>query len=269
MLGDYAAAKSLLDTCRKLKPQVVELLIEPLDSLISEMDKEVVSEKINQYDSETENKLYKCYFKKQYSLGEIFIVSLIFLSCIMFAAPLIYRILGIPALAFSSYFITAVQLSYFHINTTLPLNLWLRYQWVKAQIHKAASQPQFWILAIGVSIFRVVLLYKIALFKPELLLPINHLSSSFLWYWLGGLPQPLNEELVFRLALYNYLTKFNKYLAYIGTSLLFMFAHLSFDPLTFLFSIVLIWAYNRYQTIIAPIIIHFANNFIMIILVYS
>ncbi|GMA99894.1 type II CAAX endopeptidase family protein [Pelosinus sp. IPA-1] len=277
MLGDYVNAQNLFNICRILKPKVVELLITPWEILINRLDNGLLlKEQLQQCDLEINNNLHKCFFKKQYSIIQLFTVLFIgqFISLIGIIIAVGVVIHGFVELnelkgigvAIVTYIVVIIELIYFHFSTLLPLNLWLRFQWVKEQIHKLIICHSFRLLIInflsGVGFYYMV----ITLLGIHVEITPREVSQS-LW-WLAGLASPLNEELIFRLAWYNYLAKYGEILAYIGVSLLFMLSHLEINLTYFLLSIVFIWSYNKYQNIFAPIMLHFLYNLSLPIIGY-
>lgn len=235
----------------------------PLENLIQGLENgdRLSSELIVQYNSAADNSLHQCYFKKYYALDEVISVTLIeqlLMLPIFIIAPL-YRL---PGVTIWEYLLMSIILCYFHYSTLLPLNLWLRYQWVKEQMNCLARDLSFRQLTVGFLIGAGVYYFGLNLLSPQLTVqsfknPVD--IQIVLWNWLAGPSAPPSEEL-WRLAWYNYLAKYDKYYACVGVSLLFMWSHWSAVPANFLLSLVCIWTYNRYNTIIAPMILHLAYN---------
>lgn len=275
MLGSYVSAKELLNKCRELKPKVIELLIVPWEALIDSLEnnENFTYEQLSQCNIETDNNLYTCYFKKQYSFKELLIISLIWFvgNAIVGVGEQSYSVVEFAALL-----IPIIQLCYFHFNTVLPLNLWLRYQWVKEQIHRLIFNTSFILFTIGfIVVFAIVLDRSIIKTIHSLPREIAYEAIQELCQkmWIGVpsllLSGPISGELTCCLVWYNYLAKYNKYVAYFGVSLLTML--LLFSPTRFFMSLGLIWAYNRYKSIMSPIVIHFLIGFYFLIrpLVYK
>ena len=80
-----------------------------------------------------------------------------------------------------------------------------------------------------------------------------------------GILGPILEEFLFRGLVYNKLKTFNKKMtAIVLTSIIFAIFHQSFIQIlyTFCLSFVLIYSYEKFKTLKAPIIIHIASNII-------
>lgn len=272
MLGNYVIAKELLNKCGELEPKVIELLIIPWESLIQslESNKKFDCEQLSHYDVEADSKLFMCYFKNQYSFRELLIISFILLlgGELIELNPQSHWGLGFAALL-----ITVIQLGYFHFNTLLPLNLWLRYRWMKEQIQILISNSSFMLLTVGFIIISLIvvdrgILSTIQSLQMDTTTVHETIREHYQRIWIkvpyNLLVGPIAGELTFRLVWYNYLAKYNKYIAYFGVSLFIML--LQGSPAQFFMSLFLIWIYNKYNTILAPIILHFTNNFFLLLL---
>jgi len=130
----------------------------------------------------------------------------------------------------------------------LPLNWWAQYDYILLQLKKLTRSSSF----IGfISIFLVFITI------------LNYISGHKLVSsnYITLVNYSIIEEIVYRGILYNFFKKFNKALAYIGVSILFCLGHLShYGIWHFIMSLLLIWIYEKYKTIIAPIILHIINN---------
>lgn len=77
---------------------------------------------------------------------------------------------------------------------------------------------------------------------------------------------PVCEELIFRGMLFKFIKKYNVLLAYFITSALFFFYHGSMkSEWNFISSLLFCWAYDKYKTLIAPIVLHLLNNLLFIL----
>lgn len=272
MLSDYVAAREVLLQCRQLKPKVTELLLEPWEGLIYGLENDYIlfSNQLDQYNVAADQNLQSCYFKKNYTMRELATVSLLAISAV-FIAGIAHHDESYFSVLIAAILMFIIHLCYFHFNTLLPLNLWLRCQWIKEQIGRLAHNSSFIrlnvIIIVCVGVYVLGLMAFIGIFSKSKMysietLPNNPIRQPFVWMYTSiiHLLAPAPEELVFRLVWYNYLAKYNKYIAYIGVSFLFMLLHLSMNPVHFLLSFVLIWSYIRYQTLLAPIILHLVYN---------
>ncbi|MCI6265967.1 MAG: CPBP family intramembrane metalloprotease [Erysipelotrichaceae bacterium] len=112
-----------------------------------------------------------------------------------------------------------------------------------------------------------MLIYKIIPLQetPTIALPIAFLSS--------GLIGPIYEEILFRYLFFNRLKKyFSKKKAILITTLIFALIHLSPIKIIYAFflGLILTISYEKYQTILAPVLIHiFANSIVLFLNEYN
>lgn len=89
--------------------------------------------------------------------------------------------------------------------------------------------------------------------------------NIFVYLICTGILGPILEEILFRGIVYNKLKVFNKNMkAIILTSLIFAFFHQTLVQVVYAFclSFILIYVYEKYKTLKAPIIIHITSNII-------
>lgn len=94
---------------------------------------------------------------------------------------------------------------------------------------------------------------------------------------------PFSEEIVFRLCIFKFLKKYNRYFAYVLSILIFSILHImneilnvKFNFLSFLQLLNYVWPtiiitryYDKNENIIFPMGIHFINNLVGILLVFA
>lgn len=127
---------------------------------------------------------------------------------------------------------------------------------------------------LGISIcfiFNIIIVYINNIFNITNLYSASTIQSNILITILcTGIIGPIIEEYLFRGIVYNKLKLFiSKSRAIILTSLIFAFMHNNFIHTIYAFfiSLVLIYVYEKYKTIKAPIVIHiFANTTIILTL---
>ena len=125
------------------------------------------------------------------------------------------------------------------------------------------------LLGVNVSlIYNIVLFYIDNAFK---LTNIFKLSSTPILVQLisSGICGPIIEELIFRGIVYNKLKEFNKpFTAVLFCSVIFAIVHNNIINViyAFLISFILIYVYEKYKTLKAPIIVHMSLNIIIILM---
>jgi membrane protease YdiL (CAAX protease family) len=78
------------------------------------------------------------------------------------------------------------------------------------------------------------------------------------------------EEILFRGMLFTYIKKYNKLLAYLGISFLFYYYHSEAAVVGHLIgSMLYCWSYEKYGTLVAPIALHFLNNFLFLLTLFK
>ena len=90
-------------------------------------------------------------------------------------------------------------------------------------------------------------------------------SNVFVYLICTGILGPILEEILFRGIVYNKLKKFNKNMkSIVLASLIFAFFHQTLVQVIYAFclSFILIYVYEKYKTIKAPIIVHIVSNVI-------
>ena len=126
-------------------------------------------------------------------------------------------------------------------------------------------------IAFGISIS---LIYNITLFHLNNLIPFTNnfeISSIPIVVQIicSGICGPILEELVFRGIVYNKLKEFNKPMSdIILTSIIFGLFHTDIVNAIYAFgvSFILIYLYERYKTLKAPIVMHIALNITIILM---
>jgi hypothetical protein len=266
MNGDYVAAKKLLDVCRKLKPKVIDLLIVPWEDLIHnlETDKKAFFEKQHQCDIDADKNIYKCYFRNIYSFKEV--ISFYFINILVDYLLYLYVPEQLDVIAL------LIQLSYLHFSTLLPLNMWIRYCWIKKQIKNLFRSSSFLLFLAGFIIISLIIVdglffYRINLSHIEISMVhelINEYykrSSCFMLFHIV-LVGPIKWQLLYSLVWYNYLAKHNRIIGYVGVFLLLLIYG---DLAPAFMSFFCILAYNKYNTILAPIVLSCVKGFFLII----
>ncbi|MBR6690495.1 MAG: CPBP family intramembrane metalloprotease [Bacilli bacterium] len=126
-------------------------------------------------------------------------------------------------------------------------------------------------IALGISIS---LIYNIILFQLNNFLNFTNIFEVssipiIIQIICSGILGPILEELVFRGIVYNKLKKFNKKkVAIILTSLIFALFHNNIINAIYAFgvSLILIYLYEKYKTLKAPILMHIALNTTIILM---
>lgn len=272
-LGDCSAARGLLYKCRGLNGQAAEKLIPLWESLIGELERDggLSPGHIDQYDQAADEQLEKYYGISRFAIADVLIISILML----FAKAGTIHIYPLAGMLGNIVYVSLLLLSilaYLNRRTVLPLNLWLRYRRVAAEGGKLAHKALFLtIILIMVALAAVVVLGNtiIAIDNPLLkarLIELAHESPlrQPLNFWviafLGIIWAPLAEEVTFRLVLYNYLAKYSKIFAGVAVSLLFLQWHPTIEYRHLITSAIYIGAYERYRTIVAPMMLHAVYN---------
>lgn len=85
-----------------------------------------------------------------------------------------------------------------------------------------------------------------------------------------GIMGPIIEEFLFRGIIFNKFKKFNsERISILLTSILFSLLHMNFFNIinTFILSYILIFIYNKYKTLLAPIILHIGVNTTVVLII--
>lgn len=254
MNGDYVAAKKLLNVCRKLKPKVIDLLIVPWEELIHhlETDQKAVVEQQHQCDIDADRNIHECYFRNLYSFKEV--ISFCFINMLV------------------DYLLGLYVPDKLDFVTLLPLNMWIRYCWIKKQIKNLFHSSSFWLFLAGfifisLIIFDGLFFCRVKLSHIEISV-VNKLISEYykelsvfkLFYIV--LLGPITGQLLYSLVWYNYLVKYNRIIGYVGVFLLFLIYG---DWVAAFMSFFCILAYNKYNTILAPIVLSCFKGLFLII----
>ena len=255
MNGDYVVAKKLLNVCRKLKPKVIDLLIVPWEELIHDLetDQKAVVEQQHQCNIDADKNVYKCYFRNLYSFKEV--ISFYFLSFLVDYLSYLY----VPDhLDFTVF----IQLAYLHFSTVLPLNMWIRYCWIKTQIKNLFHSSSFLLFFAGFIFISLIIVNGLFLCSVDL----SHIEISAVYKVISEYYQrssglqllhialigPIKVQLLYGLIWYNYLAKYNRLIGYVGV---FFLLSLYGDWGAAFVSFFCIFAYNKYNTILAPIVL--------------
>ena len=100
---------------------------------------------------------------------------------------------------------------------------------------------------------------------------INYDTNIFILVLTSGIVGPIIEELIFRGLLYNgFKEEYTPMLSIIITSVLFSIFHTGIINIVYSFalSFLLIYVYEKYKTIKAPIIMHITSNIFVMLFVY-
>lgn len=196
---------------------------------------------------------------------------------------LLPSLLGLLAAAFSpEYDATLLNVVYFSINFVCCVAIFLRL--VKASLEKAKAEPEglLFASAVGFGLYRAASLV-LGIGAMVLFPDFANLNDSTLLEILGEHPllmvvstvllAPVAEELLYRGLIFGWLREKNVYIAYILSALIFSGIHVVqyiglYSTAHIVVALVLYlpaglsfaWAYQHSGTILAPIIIHAANN---------
>ena len=204
------------------------------------------------------------YLKKILTSSKEIIITYLLSYFIILISCLIYTCLGHQDLTkFINTYCIYILLTYY-LLTILYL---FKKNYIKEK--KLSIKKYFSLISIGISIacFMNMLIYKII--PPQetstIALPIAFLSS--------GLIGPIYEEILFRYLFFNRLKKyFSKKKAILITTLIFALIHLSSIKIIYAFflGLILTISYEKYQTILAPVLIHiFANSIVLFLNEYN
>ena len=140
----------------------------------------------------------------------------------------------------------------------------------KYNIKSTKLKPLDILKLIGLGLFLAVFLNIIIYYLNELLNLTNRyqINDKTLWITLltTGIIGPILEEFLFRGILYNQIKEFNSQkTSLLITSIIFALIHSTLTQMiyAFIFSLVLIKVYDRFKTLIAPIIVHIIANTII------
>lgn len=188
------------------------------------------------------------------------IINYILAFLITIISSLIYTLLGFDDLSkFVSNYLVYILLIYYIL-----MIIYL-YKNNKREEPKLNIKNCFGLIVLGISIATIC---NMIIFKFS---PITTKSSTplFLLIISTGITGPILEEILFRYVFYNKLKKkYSKKTALLINSIIFALIHL--NPINivyaFILGIVLNLAYEKYQNIKAPILIHIAGNIIVLFL---
>lgn len=210
------------------------------------------------------------------------------LSYLLFQFALLPTLLGLLAAAFSlEGDVTLLNAVYFSINFMCCIAIF--FPLLKTSLEKAKAEPEglLFATAVGFGLYRVssiVLGIGVTVLFPD----FANLNDSTLLEVLGEYPllmvistvvlAPVAEELLHRGLIFGWLQEKNVYLAYILSALIFSGIHVVqyiglYSTAHIFVALVLYlpaglsfaWAYQRSGTILAPIIIHAANNLLALL----
>lgn len=188
------------------------------------------------------------------------IINYILAFLITIVSSLIYTLLGFDNLSkFVSNYLVYILLIYYIL-----MIIYL-YKKNKREEQKLNIKNYFGLIVLGISIATI---YNMIIFKFS---PLTTKSSTplFLLIISTGIIGPILEEILFRYIFYNRLKKkHTKKTAIIINSIIFGLIHLNLINIiyAFILGIVLNLVYEKYQNIMAPILIHIAGNIIVLFL---
>lgn len=188
------------------------------------------------------------------------IINYILAFLITIVSSLIYTLLGFDNLSkFVSNYLVYILLIYYIL-----MIIYL-YKKNKREEQKLNIKNYFGLIVLGISIATI---YNMIIFKFS---PLTTKSSTplFLLIISTGIIGPILEEILFRYIFYNRLKKkHTKKTAIIINSIIFGLIHLNLINIiyAFILGIVLNLVYEKYQNIMAPILIHTAGNIIVLFL---
>jgi len=262
MLCDYEKINYFFEICNKLKPGLVKKIINPWDDFIYKIKEDITftSEEIIKYNNTIDNNLEQCYDKKTFKRREILFLGLLLLIKVTFVASWITPY-GISGTIIAGIIFALILLNYVHSKTELPLNFWIRCNSIIGKTRKLVISSSFLFCITYFSCFMSCFFIITLFYDPSNALIYRSATMSPLLWFLSLPVTSIWEELIFRLFLFTIIAKYNKVLGYLVTAFIFNFVHgTGGGPMIFIGSLILTWVYDKYKTIIAPIIIHTLSN---------
>ena len=252
MLHEYDAAETLAVRCAKLEPRVASQLVVSWQEVIKIRNQDLNAEIFNKLNSETDRLLEYFQHNRSFSIEYLafFVLSVFFFALVM--SSVVKNGLSI--------FLFIIFL-YYRKPLLIP-NLWIAGNREKRKIAELFFNTNFVKLLIsyvlvlaGIPIFQLIVVGKVQ--QDGLLMTDNIVSEILLVATIG----PVAEEIVFRGMLFKFVIKYANAWAYPIVSIMFYFYHGSFATLQhFVMSMVFCWAYARYETLWAPILLHMLQN---------
>jgi len=282
MTLDYTSGQEFLSRCIQIEPKLKDMLIDPWCKVLNESLQGKESDELETLNQKTNELLDRCHQDRNFTIYNfVGVLALYFLTLSIyefvldvlqfrFRIQMTIHLISYIYLLKVLFFSLPIALYYFHKSLYTP-NLWIELCRVKRCFNELGRNNRFKVMALGFCIF-VMLPEVISIFYPEFseesakMVVANYNVypiPNFLYILLIA---PVVEEILFRGMLFKYIKKYDKSLAYIMTSILFYYFHgEAASDGHYIHSLIYCWSYNKYGTMVAPIILHFLNNFLFII----
>lgn len=282
MTHDYTGAREYLSKCIQIEPKLKDLLIDPWYKVLNDSMQGKESEELETLNQRTNELLDYCHRNKEFSIYTfVGIVGFYFLSSsiyeftldilqLQFHIQMTIHLISYIYLFKFLFFLLPVAFYYNYKSLCTP-NLWIELCRVKRCFNELCRNNSFKVVALS---YCVIIMFPevFSFFYPEF---SGEAAKGFLSRYSGYpvpnylgnlLMAPVLEEILFRGILFNYIKKYNKSLAYLVVSFLFYCYHGEFaSGEHFIKSMIYCWLYDKYGTMVAPIVVHFLNNFLFII----
>ena len=256
-------AKQHITICKEINNKLEKPLIEPLEILMKryKINEYISDREFEKCDNEIDEKLEHYQHYREFNISDILKLLKYGVIWVILSVLLLYLNISssreMLEFIFGSSFLVCL-VAYYLRKPILPLNLWKQCTYILITCKELMKRKSFIILIASLFLAIKIMLYTAIHFGhyTKQLVPYSGIIIVMI--------APIYEEVLYRGILYRFFKRYNRLLAYIVVSLLFFFMHEDANTIHFIASIILIWVYDKYKTLIAPIIIHSFCNLLLI-----
>lgn len=261
MLNEYDAAESLAARCAKLEPRVATQLVVPWQEVIKTRNQDLNVETFDKLNSETDRLLEYFQQDRNFTITDLvfyLIGAFVFIFALASATRNIAK--DVSAYVFICFYFFIILL-YYRKPILIP-NLWIVGKSVKQNLLELVRNTDFVKVFILYSLAHIAIAILQLLDGGKILINSTLISQNlFTEVVLVLIIGPVAEEILFRGMLFKTVKKYANVWAYPIVSTLFYYYHMSGATIEhFLMSMVFCWAYARYETLWAPILLHMLQN---------
>lgn len=269
VLWDFSEAQKYMGECLRLQPDVEKTLIDPWRSSLNSLkNSECVD--LQKIDDETTVLLNGYQQIRNFSIWEtlaLWVAGALFYTIgysienILLNDFTDLEFVESAIVPFFSIAITILATIYYYIKPKILPNVWIAINLGILQFkHLCHNRGFLWVCLMV--LLPTVPWEPLTINSEELIAMKNTYKSLDLSkITLYLISAPIYEEILFRGMLFNNLKKYNRVLAYVIVALLFYGHHFDEAVLShFIHSLFYCWVYEKYDTILAPLLIHMSYN---------